>query len=209
MKTYKIHVIRHGMTEANDKKLYIGRTDLPLSPDGFVQLTRMREAFTYPEATRFWCAAQTRCRQTLRLLYPDCTPTEVDGLNECDFGAWEGQSVAALKQDPRFADWIAGKSGEIPDGEAPATFQARVTAAFEALVWELLKSGETDAVVCVSGGVQMLLMTAYGLPRLPMREWAADNGCGFTLRVTPEVWMREPVAEALCAIPWKTEGTRE
>ena len=34
MKTYKIHLIRHGQTEANAKGLYIGMTDLPLSPEG-------------------------------------------------------------------------------------------------------------------------------------------------------------------------------
>ena len=33
MKTYKIHLIRHGQTEANAKGLYIGMTDLPLSPE--------------------------------------------------------------------------------------------------------------------------------------------------------------------------------
>ena len=26
------------------------------------------------------------------------------------------------------------------------------------------------------------------------------------LRITPELWMREPVAEALCAIPWEKEN---
>ena len=34
MKSYKIHLLRHGQTEANEKGLYIGRTDLPLSPAG-------------------------------------------------------------------------------------------------------------------------------------------------------------------------------
>ena len=29
MKTYKIHLIRHGITEANQDGRYIGRTDLP------------------------------------------------------------------------------------------------------------------------------------------------------------------------------------
>ena len=42
MKTYKIHLIRHGMTDANDKHLYIGgRTDLPLSPEGFADLLKL------------------------------------------------------------------------------------------------------------------------------------------------------------------------
>ena len=51
----------------------------------------------------------------------------------------------------------------------------------------------------------MLLMALYGLPELPMREWVTSDGAGFTLRVTPSVWMREPKAEALCAIPWEKD----
>ena len=206
MKTYKIHLIRHGMTRANDEGLYIGQTDLPLSPDGFSQLLRMQESFVYPQARQFYCAPLTRCRQTLEVLYPNSQPTDVPGLTECFFGEWEGKSVTALKADPRFGAWIAGKSPEIPGGENAADFQKRVMEAFEALVIEVLKSRETETVVCVPGGVLMLIMTAYGLPRLSMREWAADSGCGFTLRITPELWMREPVAEALCAIPWAPDG---
>lgn len=32
MKSYKIHLLRHGLTEANEKGWYLGLTDLPLSP---------------------------------------------------------------------------------------------------------------------------------------------------------------------------------
>ena len=48
-------------------------------------------------------------------------------------------------------------------------------------------------------------MAAYGLPKLDMKQWVTGSGCGFTLRITPSVWTREPVAEALCAIPWQEE----
>lgn len=50
MKTYKIHLIRHGQTEANAKGLYIGMTDLPLSPEGLGELLELKQNFVYPEA---------------------------------------------------------------------------------------------------------------------------------------------------------------
>lgn len=206
MKTYKIHLIRHGMTEANDKGLYIGRQDLPLSPSGLSHLLQMREAFEYPTARRLYSAPQIRCRQTLGVLYPGQEVIDAAGLSECDFGAFEGKSAASLRQDPAFRDWATGKTNEIPDGETAAQFQARVMQGFEALVREIVKSGETENVLCLSGGVQMMILAAYGLPRQEMRAWAADSGCGFTLRITPELWMREPVAEVLCAIPWEKEA---
>ena len=48
MKSYKIHLIRHGQTEANEKGLYIGRTDLPLSPAGLAELLALRAEMDIP-----------------------------------------------------------------------------------------------------------------------------------------------------------------
>lgn len=202
MKTFRIYLIRHGITEANEKGLYVGQTDLPLSPAGLKDLLDLKEEYIYPEATKFYCAPLMRCRQTLEVLYPKCEPEEVFGLNECDFGKWDGKSFFELKDDPEFQDWTMGKSGDIPDGEMPGEFQLRVMTAFEQTVQEILKSGETDTVMCLPGGVLMLIMTAYGLPQLEMNEWATEPGTGYCLRITPELWMKEPVAEALCMIPW-------
>ena len=185
MKSYKIHLLRHGETEANEKGLYIGRTDLPLSAAGLQGLLRLREGVRYPGAARFFTSPLTRCRQTLEVLYPHCRQEVADGLAECDFGEWEGKSAAALQNDPRFGEWIAGKRADLPGGEAAADFQARVT----------------EAVVCTHGGVIMLLMAAYALPRLEMHAWAAGAGEGFTLRITPTLWMREPVAEFAGVVP--------
>ena len=206
MKTYKIHLIRHGQTEANATGLYIGMTDLPLSPEGLAELLTLKREYTYPGAARFFTSPLTRCKQTLEVLYPGCRQEVVDGLAECDFGDWDGRSVAELQSDPLFLRWMAGDSGvKIPDGENADAFQKRVMAAFEELVQELMRSGDTEAVVCTHGGVIMLLMMAYALPKLEMSDCVAESGNGFTLRITPSVWMREPVAEALCMIPWKAE----
>ncbi len=203
MKTYKIHLIRHGRTEANEKGLYIGLTDLPLSPEGLRELLELKEKYEYPGAARFFTSPLTRCRQTLEVLYPGCHPEVVEGLAECDFGDWDGRSVAELQSDPLFLRWMAGDKVSIPDGESAEAFQKRVMEAFEEVVRELMRTGDTEAVICTHGGVIMLILMAYALPRLEMSDCVAESGNGFTLRITPSVWMREPVAEALCMIPWE------
>ena len=96
MKSYKIHLIRHGRTQANEEGLYVGRTDLPLSPGGLNALLALREGGGYPTAGRFFTSPLTRCRQTLEVLYPGCRQEVVEGLAECDFGDWDGRSVAEL-----------------------------------------------------------------------------------------------------------------
>ena len=205
MKTYKIHLIRHGKTEANRDGRYIGRTDLPLSPEGLQELLTQKETYTYPGAARFFSSPLARCRQTLEVLYPGVTVESREGLSECDFGDWENKSIVQLKNDPSFVEWMEGTNGEIPGGESTEQFHRRVKAAFEDLVQELMKSGDTEAVVCTHGGVIMMLMMTYALPKLSMADCVTNPGEGFTLRITPSIWMREPVAEALCIIPWQQE----
>ncbi len=203
MKTYKIHLIRHGKTAANAEGLYIGRTDLPLSPEGLRELLDLKKDYQYPGAARFFTSPLARCRQTLEVLYPGCQPETVAGLAECDFGEWDGRPIRELKNDEGFLRWMEGIQKEIPGGEDAQTFQKRVMTAFEEVVQELMRSGDTEAVICTHGGVIMMLLMAYALPRLEMQECTAESGNGFTLRITPSIWMREPVAEVLCVIPWE------
>lgn len=203
MKTYKIHLIRHGTTEANQDGRYIGRTDLPLSPEGLSALLALKDQYQYPGGVRFFTSPLTRCKQTLEVLYPNCQPEVVDGLRECDFGDWEGKSIRDLKNDESFLQWMEGKTKEIPNGEDTEGFRTRVCAAFESIVSDLLHSGDTEAVICTHGGVITLLMQLYSLPRLDPKDCLAAAGQGFTLRVTPSIWMNEPLAEALCMIPWE------
>lgn len=205
MKSYKIHLVRHGSTDANTRGLYVGRTDFPLSPEGLGELLALKKEGGYPPAGRFFTSPLSRCRQTLEVLYPGCRQEVVEGFAECDFGEWDGRSAEELKSLPAFQEWIAGRLPAPPGGEDAATFQGRVTHAFETVVEQLMRSGETEAVICTHAGVVMMLMAAYALPRAEMQDWAVASGRGYTLRVTPTLWMREPVAEAVCCIP-KTHG---
>lgn len=52
-------------------------------------------------------------------------------------------------------------------------------------------------------------MAAYALPRIEMHSWAAAAGEGFTLRITPSLWMREPVAEFAGVIPQPAGETEQ
>ena len=205
MKTYKIHLIRHGVTDANQDGRYIGRTDLPLSPEGLTALLTLKDRYQYPGGVRFFTSPLARCRQTLEVLYPGCQAEAIDDLRECDFGDWEGKSIRDLKNDERFLQWMEGKTRDIPNGEGTEEFRARVCAAFEGIVSNLLHSGDTEAVICTHGGVITLLMQLYSLPRLDPKDCLAAPGQGFTLRVTPSIWMNEPLAEALCMIPWEKD----
>ena len=68
MLTYKIHLLRHGLTRANLEGRYIGRTDLPLCPEGRAQLEKLRDTCEYPWAERVYTSPLLRARQTAELL---------------------------------------------------------------------------------------------------------------------------------------------
>ena len=50
MKTFKLHLIRHGLTSGNLQGLYIGSgTDIPLCDEGRAQLKTLKKDFGYPQ----------------------------------------------------------------------------------------------------------------------------------------------------------------
>ena len=72
---------------------------------------------------------------------------------------------------------------------------------FESIVNGLLKTGTTDAAIITHGGVMNTLLAVYGLPQAKPFEWACDCGYGYSLRITPSLWMRDKVAEVYARIP--------
>ncbi len=190
------------MTIANEKGLYIGKTDYGLSAKGIQQLLELKTRYGYPKPDLLFTSPLARCRQTLQILYPDREAQVVEGLAECDFGDWEGQSIAQLQQREDFIQWVRGnKFSRIPNGEDPRAFQQRVLTAFEQVVQTILLSGKPEALICTHGGVISLILLAYGLPKLPMHQTAAGPGGGFVLRITPSLWSKQPVAEILGRYP--------
>ncbi|XOQ47311.1 MAG: Alpha-ribazole phosphatase [Eubacteriales bacterium] len=209
MKSYTIHFIRHGLTEGNLLGQYIGSTDLPLADEGVAQLENLKRLYTYPKAQIYYCSPMLRCVQTLRILYPEAQPMLVDDLRECDFGDWEGKTAEEIAaQDERFSEWMeGGKAVTPPNGESGGAFMQRVCAAFERIVESMLRSGMNSAVIVAHGGTIMSILSAYGIPKANFYDWMTESGCGYSLRITPGLWMRSMVAEVYDTIPPREVST--
>lgn len=202
LKTYQIHLIRHGLTEGNREGRYIGSTNLPLSPEGTAGLLALRERYEYPNAEIFFSSPLLRCVQTVNILYPDAKPVVIKELAECDFGEFEQKSAAELESRADFRNWISGDENSAPPGgESSRDFILRTCAAFEQIVTALMKSGTIEAVICAHGGTLMSVLSAYGLPKHSFSEWFANPGCGYTVRITPGLWMRSRVMEVSAIVP--------
>lgn len=201
MKTYRIYLLRHGETLANEEGRYIGSTDVPLSDKGRQQLKELKEKYYYPYGDIFFSSPKKRCLESLEILYQNKKTMIINDLAECDFGEYEGKRLYDLKDDPEYQKWASGAVDTPPGGESSKEFQLRSCKAFEKIVDSLMRSGKKSAVVMAHGGNIMAILGTYAFPRRPMYEWTTPSGMGFELVVTPQLWMSGKAVEVAGYIP--------
>lgn len=203
MKTYKIHLIRHGLTQGNLDGQYVGHKDIPVCEQGLLSLRQMKNEMTYPDSPVLFCSPLLRCRQTAKELFPDKEPIIINELIEYNFGEFEGHTADELKNNEIFKEWLSGGPDSAPPfGESNAQFGARISGAFEKIVEGMFKTGVTEATIVTHGGVIMGIMSLFALPELPMPEWLSPNGCGYTVRITPSLWTHARKMEVVEEIPY-------
>ena len=94
LKYYKLHLIRHGLTEGNLKGLYIGSgSDLPLCAEGRAQLKTLKKDFGYPQVPLVFTSPMLRATQTAEILFPGVRQIELHDLREMAFGKFEGKPL--------------------------------------------------------------------------------------------------------------------
>ena len=215
MKTYQIHLIRHAMTESCAAGLYIGHTDLDACEEGLRQIDALKEEYGgYPEVDAVFSGPLKRCLQTAKRIYPDKEPIVMEGLSEYDFGEFEGRSADELKDLEAFQVWLAGTHPEtpVPFGESQIAFNQRICDTFMQIVSGIMQAGVKSTAIITHGGVIMSLMTAFAVPEAPMHEWMTPNGCGYTLRLDPSIFLRTGKLEAFAecpAVPLTEDDERE
>ncbi len=202
LKAYHIYLLRHGLTQANSEGRYVGRLDEPLSQEGAEKLAELARSCEYPAAELYFASPKKRCLQTFRILYPNEEPEVVPELAECDFGDYEGKTFEELKNDPDYRRWASGGGVEAPPhGESSRDFALRSCAAFERIVDRMLRAGTSTAALLVHGGTIMAILGTYAFPRRPMFEWLSDNGMGYELLLTPQLWMNAKAVEVAGIVP--------
>lgn len=203
MQSYTIHLIRHGLTQGNLLGQYIGSTDSSLCKEGIAELKKLKQNYDYPKAQAYFCSPLKRCKETMKILYPEAKPILIRDLREISFGEWEGKTAKELAaKDPHFAEWMeSGKAYTPEGGESGGVFMQRTCLAFEKIVNGMLRSGTTSAVIVAHGGSLMSILSTYGLPRAKFYDWMTQSGCGYTMQIIPGLWMRSMVAEVCETIP--------
>lgn len=205
VKTFKLHLIRHGLTRGNLEGLYVGGgTDLPLCDEGRQDLEVFKSRFVYPAPDTVFTSPLARAVETADILFPAATHRlVVPQLREANFGVFEGRKMEDLVKNPEFARWMDPTSGFVPEGAEPTMeFHARCADTLHKLLEYMIRSEVTEAACVTHGGVIMSMLAQRGMPRRAPELWMADSGCGYLLQCSPELWMRDGIVEVSDIIPF-------
>ena len=188
--TLRLDLLRHGETELGGGLR--GSLDDALTDAGWAQ---MRAAVVAQGPwDRLVSSPLQRCARFAEELGEQLglpVQLEVD-LQELHFGAWEGQSAAALMETDAEAlglFWADPYSFTPPQGERVEDFSARVLAAIARL--HAAHAGERVLLISHGGVMRLLLAQARGLPREQLLNVEVRHGALFSLDVEPGVCLKE------------------
>ena len=206
MRTYKIHLIRHGLTNANRRGIYCGSTDLPLDPEGVTELHHLLDGATYPCVEWVFCSPLLRATETAGILYPAIDIIEIENLREASFGEFEGKSMEELQSIPGYARFVTGDAEFLPRGaEPPDVFFHRSVSAGAAIIDLMMKSGVHSAAIITHASVIGNILAGMGYPKAAPTDWMCPPGGGYTVIADPTIFCRESVVEVVSTLPENTK----
>ena len=121
-------VLRHASTDWNVGRRLQGLTDIPLNAAGEADARTWR----LPTPAAGWKRLSSplqRARRTAELLQPSAPVVVDSALREMSFGAWEGHTIAELRETVGAAFVAAENRGldfQPPGGESPRAAMARI-----------------------------------------------------------------------------------
>lgn len=177
-----IYLIRHGMTDANERHLYCGSTDLGLSSAGIKALRQLHYDI---KNANYITSGMKRTEQTLEVLFGAVPHIRDPRFREVDFGIFEMRSYEELKDTDAYQAWIQGdnEANTPPKGESGQQMRQRALEAFRGI--------ETDTVVITHGGVIAAIM-AERFPEANKNRYAWQPRPGHGYAITGNVYRSIP-----------------
>ena len=114
-------LVRHGETAWSLTRRHTGRTDLPLLPEGVIQVEALGPVLEHRTFAAVLCSPLLRARETCRLAGLSHPVIEPD-LAEWDYGRFEGLTTEEIREE--WPGWDLFRDGA-PEGEDAADVGAR------------------------------------------------------------------------------------
>jgi alpha-ribazole phosphatase len=195
-----IALFRHGITEENRRKAYLGWNDSPLCPESKpISVTNSYQ--------RYFSSDLQRCTDTAEILFPSSSPYLLKELREMNFGQWEGNTYEDLKENRLYRQWLADPVTHCPpDGESFDKFTKRVDAGWARMIEEVLSSRLQSCAMITHGGVIRYLLSRFAPHQKEFWEWQANHDQGFELIFERESLRRGTRCTLLLEVPLTANG---
>ncbi len=208
MKGYRLSIVRHGLTSANDTGTYIGcRSDYSLSQKGINQLWNKMDEFDYPKVQRVYSSPMKRCLETAEIVFPYREVQIVDNITELDFGEFDGKSVNELIDREDYKEWLKGGAPDKrpPGGESTEELLLRLYKGLHEIIMDMMNEDLTHCAVVTHSGIVTNMISGFGLPKVDPKELVCAPGEGFEVMVTAKMWQQSQAFEILGKIPYYKE----
>lgn len=174
-----IVIRRHSTTESNKSHRYTGSSDVPLCEEGVILARRQPKRL---DAGHVFVSGLARTAVTARILYPGAVLHPVPGLDEMNFGIFEGRSWEEMEHDPDYRAWIdSGGLSRCPGGEDRAGFIQRCQRALAQVLEEARALELAEVHIVAHGGTMMALLSEYGRPARDYYDWLVGNCAGYRM----------------------------
>ncbi len=196
--TCRLYLVRHGTTTLNVENRYRGRRDIPLDAQGYQDAVDAARRLSCAGLTAVYTGPLRRTIATAQIVADEARVPDLrilHGLNNVDYGAWEGMTAeeAAMFAPEAFALYRTSPSrAGCPLGERLLDAQQRMTDALQLIGSRHM--GEAVAAVTHAVMIRLALVKLNGIDdegwRLPVgrgsvTEFAIQDGA-ITLATPPE-----------------------
>ena len=175
----RMYLVRHGTTTLNVENRYRGRRDIPLDAQGYQDAVDAARRLSDAGLGAVYTGPLRRTIATAQIIADEARVPDLrilHGLNNVDYGVWEGMTAeeAAMYDPQAFALYRTSPSrAACPLGERLSDAQHRMIAALE-----LIASRHAGEAVAVVTHAVMIRLTLVRLSGIDDATWRTSVGRG-------------------------------
>ena len=187
--TTRLYLIRHGCTDSNRERRYMGRSEEGLSSDGRWQARQLALRLADTELVAVYASPMQRARETAEIVaQPHHLEVGVAAeFIELDLSRWEGLTATEIEaRDPQaWKIWCSDPASlSLPGIESFEQIRQRVRRGLDALTRR--HAGTDVAVVTHDGIIRVAVLEALGMSLRHYRATAVSNTGLSVLDIAPE-----------------------
>lgn len=177
--TCRLYLVRHGTTTLNVENRYRGRRDIPLDAQGYQDAVDAARRLSHAGLAAVYTGPLRRTIATAQIIADEARVPDLrimHGLNNVDYGAWEGMTAAeAAIFDPEAFELYrtAPSRAACPLGERLADAQQRMIAALQ-----LIGSRHVTETVAVVTHAVMIRLVLVAITGIDDETWRRPVGRG-------------------------------